>query len=517
MRIVRKILNLLFYLFVVAILALSLRGNLGSPNSIEMNSVEWKREGPFELSPERGRIALVYSLVENKSFIFDLNITKFTAPDVAQRKDGEFVSLFAPGVSFTAIPGYVIGKYFGASQVGAYATSTLFALLNVVLIQFIARRFGVTKAASMIASLTYLFASPAFAYAINLYQHHISTFLILLSVYILISWKNIWSLAGIWFLFAASIVIDYPNVVLLSPIAIFALTRIFVFKTDQEKLVIKFKYFAFLTFFTALIPIGFFMWSNIESYGNPLQLSGTLERVKVVQDESALTDRQLVQRELEGKNPDKKEKTATGFFQTRKLLDGFYIHILSDERGVLWYTPVMLFGIIGACLLYRKKTTIYVVLIGIVGLNIILYSMWGDPWGGWAFGSRYLIPSYAILSVFIGIALSYFRKSYIFLAIFLPVFIYSVLVNALGAITTSTIPPKIEAVALEKLSGVEEKYSFNRNIDYLLSNQSKSFIWRTFAKDKIPAVSYYWILVSSVLIVSGSILAYMKLMESRDE
>src|SRR3989344_9016173 len=157
--ILKTVFNTIFFLFIVVILAISLRGNLGNPNSKEMNSKDWKQDGPFELSPERGRMALTYSLVENNSFIFDLDIAKFVAPDVAQRADGKYVSLFASGVSFTAIPGYVIGKYFGASQVGAYATSAVFALFNVILIYLISKRLGARKSASAVASLVFLFAT----------------------------------------------------------------------------------------------------------------------------------------------------------------------------------------------------------------------------------------------------------------------------------------------------------------------------------------------------------------------
>jgi len=513
--ILKTVFNTIFFLFIVVILAISLRGNLGNPNSKEMNSKDWKQDGPFELSPERGRIALTYSLVENKSFIFDLDIAKFVAPDVAQRPDGKYVSLFAPGVSFSAIPGYIIGKYFGASQVGAYATSGVFALFNVILIYLIAKKFGVTKAASMIASLIFLFATPAFAYAVNLYQHQISVFLMLASIYTLIRWKNVWSLGVVWFLLATSIAIDYPNAIIFSPIAIFALTRMFDLRKNLEKITIKFKYLGILTFFTAVIPLGFFMWSNVQAYNDPFQLAGTLKSVKVVQDEKTLTDRQLVQRELEEQNQNKKEKTATGFFKTRNLLDGFYIHVPSSERGIIWYTPVILFGTLGAYFLYKKVPAITTLLIGLIGTNIVLYSMWGDPWGGWAFGSRYLIPCYAISAIFIGIALSYFRKKSLFLIFFIPVFAYSVLVNTLGAITTSTVPPKVEAVALEKLSGVQEKYSYDRNIDYLKSNQSKSFVWRTFAKDKIPALYYYWAVASAILILSGSLIFSLRFLEGR--
>src|SRR5258708_25211290 len=110
------ILFLLPYLFMIAILALSVRGIAGNPTQNELDNPSLKEDGPCELSPERGRFALLYSIVENNSFTFDVPIARFATPDLGTIH-GNFVSLFAPGVSFVVIPGYLVGKIFGISQV----------------------------------------------------------------------------------------------------------------------------------------------------------------------------------------------------------------------------------------------------------------------------------------------------------------------------------------------------------------------------------------------------------------
>src|SRR5579863_3303887 len=103
--------NSALVLFVVAALALTVRGLPGNPTPTQLNTLAWKDNGPFELSPERGRFALLYSLVENHSFQFQPDLARFTAPDVGYINN-TYVSIFAPSISFLAIPGYVIGKYF---------------------------------------------------------------------------------------------------------------------------------------------------------------------------------------------------------------------------------------------------------------------------------------------------------------------------------------------------------------------------------------------------------------------
>ncbi len=500
----------LLTIFTAVILALTIRGVAGNPTHQTLNRLEFKDEGPMELSPERGRFALTYSIVEDKSFQFALPVARFVTPDLGY-KDGKYVSLFVPGVSFLAIPGYLLGKSFGLAQVGAFAVTSVFAFLNVLLIRAIAIRLGASRLAATVGALIFLFATPAFAYAVTLYQHHISVFLILASLYVLIRWKNIWSLLLVWFFIAASLPVDFPNFFMMFPIGIYTLGRIISIKTLKEKIKVNIKLAGFLTMLIMLIPLAFFGWSNLKSYGNVYQITGNLRRAKAI-DERGLP---LFKEDLEKNKPQNAEVQNTskgipvGYFKTRNMLKGFYTHFVSPDRGIIYYTPVILFGIFGLVFLYKKKPKIIALVLAIIGVNVLLYSMWGDPWGGWAFGSRYLIPSYALMSIFIALSLTKFRKSTMFMLIFFLLATYSISVNTLGALTTNSNPPKVEAVALEKISGVEEKYTFERNLDYLLSNRSKSFVFQTLARNYLSAPQYYLIVNSSIVFVSGTLLIYL--------
>ncbi len=487
------------------ILSLSLRGLPGNPNGETLNSSVWQGDGPFELSPERGRFALLYTLVENHSFQFPDAIGKFAIPDVAVSK-GKYVSLFAPLLSFVAIPGYVIGKYFGASQVGTFAMISVVALLNVILLRLIAIRLGADSIAATIASLVFLFGTPAFSYAVTLYQHHLSTFLILLSIYALLKSNKAWSLIVVFFVCALAIPLDYPNLFFMFPISIFALGRIISFESIKSKLSVRINLFKLLTPLVMILPILFFLWFNQASYGNPFQLSGTLPSARHLLDNVSGNPNTSTQ--LQALSTSNRSDTALKFFQTRYLLNGFYIHFVSPDRGVIYYAPVVLFGIIGFFLSLRKNVQMTPLLASIVGANILLYSMWGDPYGGWAFGSRYLIPAYAILSIFIALFLTYWRKSVMFLAGFLLVAFYSIAVNTLGAITTNAIPPQVEVLNLEKLSGLVQKYTYAKNWDILVAGHSKSFVYQTFLKNYLSAIQFYQILIVSIFIFVGGLISY---------
>ncbi len=512
-KIFKSILFFLFLLFIVLILALSIHGVYGNPNTETLNSLYFKDEGPLELSPEKGRFALIYSLIEDKSFNFSLPVARTVTPDLGY-KNGKYVSLFDPGVSIIATPGYIIGKYFNVSQVGSFAIIGLFAIANALLVRGIAKNLGAKDIASSLAALIFLFGTPAFAYAVTLYQHHVTVFLMLLSIFLLVKYKGILPLFFVWILVVGSLIADYPNFFLFLPIGIYALSRVFPIVSIDNQVKLNIKILGFVSFITILIPVSLFLWVHQVSYGDPFQLAGTVQTVRDF-DESgkplfskdlAKLSGQEIQQETESKPPD---KTAVGFFKTRKTLQGLYLHLVSSERGILWYTPVILFGIIGIFLLYKNQPKITALLLSIIGVNFLLYSMWGDPWGGWAFGSRYLIPTYSLMAIFAAFALNYFRKKPLILFIFLLIFSYSVFINTLGALTTNKIPPKGEAIALEKISNVKEEYTYKRNWNFLLSNRSKSFVYQTFAKDYVTAIEYFYIISGSIVLISGGLLTYL--------
>jgi len=507
----------LVVIFCAVILFLSVWGLNGKIIPSELNMPKWTEMGPFGLSPERGRFALTYSLIEDKSFYFSVPLARFALPDVSYR-NGKYVSMFAPGVSFFVLPGYLIGRLFSVPQVGTFLVISTFAILNSLLIYAIAVQIGTNKNAGIISGLLFLFATPAFAYSVTLYQHHISIFLILLSIYLLMKYKNkLWSWAVIWFLCALAVNVDYPNVVMMAPIGLIAFAKLFVIRKGLRKFKFTVRVSHILPMFSVILPLVFFIWFNLNSYGKIFQLSGTVGGVKAIDEQGNPSVPTYANPEgiEEYLNPEKQKKNAWKFFQTRGISNAFYLQFFSPDRGIIYFTPVILLGVVGAVILYCKKNRWLLLLLSVLSVNILLYSMWGDPWGGWAFGSRYLIPSYAILAIFIAVALTKFKKNKLFLGVFFALLVYSIAVNSLGALTTNRNPPQVEVLALEKLSGREEKYTYARNIDYLLAGNSKSFVFQAWAKKYISAKGYYLLVTLPIIAFSGVLL--VKLYKEKNE
>lgn len=517
MNFIKSILKLFICIVVITILTFALRGISSSPDEKEVSTNKWTVNGPFELSPERGRFGLTYSIIENKSFYFTLDLARFIIPDLGY-KDGHYVSLFAPGVSFLVIPGYLVGKYFGASQLGTYFTVLLFAFFNFMLIKQLVKKITGSGLSGWISGLIFLFSTPSFAYAVSLYQHHISLFLILSALYLLMLETNVVATTAIWFLCAMSIPVDYPNLFLMLPIGLYAFLKMFIVKNDNINIRIFYRWVMSISIVGLILPILFFGWFNFKSYGNALQFSGTVGSVGEIGEDGLPTSRKTVNLENVSKfvDPDQQDKSAIDFFKSRNLINGLYLHILSPDRGIIYFTPIILFGVFGVFILYKNRNVYLPVMLGILFANLILYSMWGDPWGGWAFGSRYLIPLYAIMSIFIGVALAKFRKKWLFLIILYLLFTYSVMVNTLGAITTSANPPKVEALALEAISGKQERYSYDRNWEFLKSGKSKSFVFQTWGKEYVDSVHYYYIVSGAILLLTTTLIISLYLKKDKN-
>lgn len=488
----------LLILFAALMLSLAVRGLPGNPQVNDLLQKTWRDDGPFELSPERGRFGLTYSLIEDKSLYFSTELARFIVPDLGY-KNGHYVSLFAPGLSFITAPGYFIGRILGAAQVGAFSVVAVFALINLFLITKISRGLGAGEWASRLAGLVFLFATPAFAYSVDLYQHHLSTFLILASVFILMRTKKIWPLFLVFFLMAVSIPLDYPNLILFLPVGIVVLQRLGSGPLKNIWVIAG-----------AAVPLVFFLWFNYHSYGNLFQLSGTIGGVRGIGEDGlpAAVEYFDPQKAVKFVSPEEQHKSALGFFNTRRILQGFYVHLYSPDRGIIVYAPVIYLGILGAVILYRKKNKYLEMLLGIIGLNLVFYSMWGDPWGGWAFGSRYLIPAYAIMAIFLALALTKFNRRLLFIIPFYLLLAYSLAVNTLGAITTSALPPKEEALALSAVSGKQEHYSYDRAWEYLSGGKLKSFVFRTWGYQYLTSVQYFYLLTGSLVLVVAVLIIY---------
>ncbi len=252
--------------------------------------------------------------------------------------------------------------------------------------------------------------------------------------------------------------------------------------------------------FTIVIPLSLYLAINYISYGNILQLSNTVSHIQALDPSgNPVAARGAdVRAQSDIQNLESRKRNAFNFFKSRHLLNGLYTFSVSPDRGVLIFTPVIILGFLGLITLYRKNPGLTQTLLAIICLNLLLYGMRSDPWGGWAFGPRYLIPSFGVLAVTLAVAISRFRRNILFLLLLLLLGGYSIYVNTAGAISSTANPPQVEVLGLEAMSGRRERYSFDRNLELLQNGKSKSFIYKTYLKDSISSLAYLQLIAGSV-------------------
>ncbi len=490
------------YFLVFLVLALSLKGIIGNPTVEELNTRTWQDFGPFDSSPERGRFALIYSIIENRSFKYSLPLARFAIPDLGYLND-QYVSLFDPGLPVILIPGYIIGRFFGASQVGTYSIIAIFAFLNFLLIKSISQKLGASSNSSFLAALAFLFASPAFAYSVNLYQHHTSTFILLISIYSLINWKGLLSLLIIWLLFPLALAIDYPNVFILTPILFLSLLKLISTNQTPDKLTINLDIIKLLLIpVFSLATLYFFFWVHQQAYGNPWQLAGTVQNIRSIDNSGKPVDPRTLDLDpsiISHLEAISSEKSSLGLFNTRNFVNGLNILLFSPDRGIVNYWPIIFLALIGSYFLYRHSPYASAITISLFIINLLIYSAWGDPWGGWAFGPRYLIPGMAVLSIALSFFFENIRKKPLLLILFLLIFYYSAYINSAGALTNVANPPQVEVLNLEEITGREQKYTYQRNLDQLKNNYSTSLYFRNVGQAQFTASDFHKIILSIVM------------------
>lgn len=460
--------------------------------------------GPFELSNSTSRYALTEAIVENNTFLFDETLAKFSSPDVVEYKN-KFFSIFTPGVSFIGVPFYALGKFFGMPQLFTYFSTILFAMMNMLLVAKFARKLGANIYIALLSGFTFLFATNALTYSLTYTQHHMSVFFILLSLLNALERRTFIRnlLLGVYF--GMAILADIPNAIMLSPVILCAFFAHFRVSEIGKKINIKFNT-VLVGILVGLIPlIILFGWYNFKTTGTFTKIGQTIGRTDYFKTTSVQNT----------SVPDASENTAGKPlinlpFQTRNQIGGFYTLLISNERSWIYYSPVLFIGAFGLLFAFKNRATRLAAKLGsaIVLVNIVAYSMFGDPWGGWAFGPRYLIPSAAILAAASGVVIQKFKKNPVFIILFIVLFFYSVSINTLGALTTNAVAPKIEAESFKPPIPYTNEY----NLGFIASDQSGNLLYNVWLYRFIDLRTFWYVLVTAIIGISALIffLTYTK-------
>ncbi|MBI3981071.1 hypothetical protein HY345_03675 [Candidatus Microgenomates bacterium] len=497
-RFFSKIISFVTLVLSVILVVGVVKGDKGNPIFFQKESQRDARVGgPFESTNNSSRYVLTEAIVEDQTLFLNEQRTRFSSPDLVKVGD-KYVSIFTPGISFMAVPFYIIGKIFGLPQLFSYLLTTVLAILNLLLIAYLATKTGVSKYLGLLGGVVFLFSSNALSYSATFTQHHASTLFILLCLLNTLQKRNFLNNLIFGFCFAASLTVDLPNAFTLLPLAVYVLYKNISLEGQKERLKISLK-LSFVAVFLGMLPlISLFALYNKATTGSSTSLAQMIGRYNYPEGDN-------YKQQLETRKPqDSREEKSQEFellktpFETRFQASGFYILMLSDERSWLYYSPVILLGFLGLFFAVRQESLRNITLLSfsLIVMNILIYTMWGDPWGGWSFGPRYLIPAVAVMAAFVPYLLNRWRNLAVGLLV-LALFTYSSYLSYLGGLTTNDIPPKQEAVHL--IEPIPWTYEYNRS--FIEKNQSSSLLYNIFLKGKIDLKIYHYLLTAGAAMV----------------
>lgn len=493
-RIAISLVVLLFFLGTLAILLLTYKGDASSLDNASRNTGIGT---PFEATNTSSRFALTEAIVENQSFELTEAQARFSAPDLIY-VNGKFFSIFTPGISFLAIPWYMLGKYWTTPEFTTFGLNILLALFNVLLIIRLVRTLTNSWTASLFAALTFLFATNAHAYALTLTQHHGAILVVLLGIFAALrkpGWLN-----GIWFgiLCGVGLLFDFPNLFLLLPIGLHMVGNYVPLTKSGEKVTVNFK-LSIISIAIGLLPLlALYGWYNQLTVGSPTGVAQFVGRTDYFDSAE-----QKAERELRHANYDEWQSSLP--FSTRLQLQGTHILLTSDERSWLYYSPIVLLGFLGLWYGSRnpEQKTVTYLSVFILLMNLLVYISVGDPWGGWSFGPRYLLPGAALLSIFVGVLVARWQRFLPGLLLVGYLLSTSVWISSMGALTSAHIPPKQETIAL----GNDLPYTWALNQRLLSQNKSSSFAFNVWLHDYLTVAELHQKLATAITVTGWILLS----------
>ena len=324
-----------------------------------------RRGGSFSQSPnEFSRFDLVVSMAERRTFAIDRELSVFGTHEDRSEVNGHSYSNKAPGLSFAALPFYMVFRVFlgPADPSNAQAMLYLLRLSTVSLSVFVALAFFGRRTARMSggrAAALVLFAAafgtPLLVYARSFFSHAWTAALLYLSFELVedVSGRP-WAAALAGLLAGWAVISEFPVAVLAA----------FLFAAAVRSGSRRGALFA-LGAAPPAILLGLY---NAACFGSPWKLSYGYEWY---QAHTSLSHRFF------------------GFVAPDAAVAWRYL--FSESRGLVFGSPILL---LLPLVLWRRAGRPYAARVCLSAAAVFFAVMTGyENWhGGWALGSRYLVP-----------------------------------------------------------------------------------------------------------------------------
>jgi hypothetical protein len=377
---------------------------------------------PFSNPNELSRFQMVVAVAEHGGFAIDRAVEELGDHEDKAAAGGRTYSNKAPGVAFAALPAYKLLRLFLPPP--RFGTRDLiFYLMRLVTISIVCTfavwRFGLRLArapaagAAALVLLAVAFGTPFLFYARSFFSHAWTAALLFLA------WDTLKEaeapmpgrrvalrITGAGFLAAWALISEYT----IAPIVLFLMVRAMAGCGWK----------ALLPFALGMaVPVGLLMAYQAICFGSPFLPSYAREAYPAYAE--------LARRKFFGLELPSPEIAA-----------GYLLH---PARGVLLFSPFLLWSVFGFVIWWRsgqERADCLFALAATVGFFLLLsgYPNWH---GGWALGSRYLLPALFFAALAIGRALGGPLSRGLFLA----AAVYSVATHVLATSSWAHFPMEL--------------------------------------------------------------------------
>ncbi len=339
---------------------------------------------------------------------FQIGLTPF----YFQKVDGHYISAFPLTTGLLAILVYLFPLIMGMAIswenlifLSHLVSSLIVALSGGVLYLLLKNYLLKDKKSSLLLTAVYLFGTINYALVSQaLWQHGTLQLFLLLSL--LFTYQRRWIFSGLSLGLA---VLSRPTAILMMPFLLLILLNTLFnskinikdVKLDRKKLI------ALLVFFLGIVIAGvLFLWYT-QKYYLGIQNNGYADQFLV------------------------------GWLS--RFPEGFLGLWLSPSKGILVFSPIFIFSILGLITILRngrwkqKENLIYLASAAIIIVHTMILGRWKHWYGGWSFGYRMasdIIPFLVILLVPLIKSSRFIRYKKIFLVLF----VISVLIEIYGMV-----------------------------------------------------------------------------------
>jgi hypothetical protein len=360
----------------------------------------------------------------------------YLVPSVRPPVDGNpiFVNTFGPGAGLTALPVFAVlhlavggdlRTHPAAMWYGAKVVASLLVAGSAVFVFLTARAFVTTAPAALIALAYGLGTGVWSTSSQTLWQHGPNEFFLAMGAYFLTRAERTWKHAAVCGLALSAAVACRPtSVVVAAAVGVYLLVRLVIARRKT-----------LLPYVLAALPIAVLLASyNTYYLGKPWEFGQAK-----VGHEVALS------------------KTGSPELWQTPLLVGAAGLMVSPSRGLLVFSPLMVFALVGLVLLWtRRRYAVLWPLAAGMGVLLVVAFKWFDWWGGWCYGPRPIVDTMPFLALMLIPVIGWVCRHKAALAVFLVLLAWSAGMQALGALTYDMFGWNKRAVAEVYVAGRSE-------------------------------------------------------------